>query len=113
MSGQHRRQFLKELLGALVQTAGAVVVACAAAPVAAARAAAAQDPQERADLLPPAVETAEGTYPVSFVNRAFRNAGGGGFRNGGGFANGGFRNGGFANGGFRNGGFANGAFRNF
>jgi hypothetical protein len=110
MSTQHRRQFLKDLLSALVQSAGAVVVACAAAPAAMAPAAAPRDPQERADQLPPAEEAADGTYPVDFVNRAFRN--GGGFRNGG-FANGGFRNGGFRNGGFANSGFRNGGFRNF
>jgi rSAM-associated Gly-rich repeat protein len=72
------------------------------------------DIQQRAEELAEAAGTNEEDLLVHFVNRAFRNGGGGGFRNGG-FVNGGgggaFRNGGFANGG--GGGFRNGAFRNW
>ena len=75
------------------------------------------DIQKRAEELSEAAGANKEDLEVNFVNRAFRNVGGGGggFRNGG-FANGrpgggAFRNGGFANGG--GGGFRNGAFRNW
>src|SRR5262245_37013573 len=131
MSDFDRRQFLKGLLGKLVQAAGSVVVASAA--VAAAKAQANQpagtepspgDLQERADQL-----AANGNFPAEeaearaseFLNGAFRNTPVGGFRNTpiGSFRNtpiGSFRNGPI--GGFRNGpvgGFRNtpvGGFRN-
>jgi rSAM-associated Gly-rich repeat protein len=115
MTHSHRRQFLKDLLGALAQGAGTIVLASAATANALADATSGQntDIQKRAEELAGAAGATEEDLLVNFVNRAFRNAGGGGFRNGG-FRNagggGGFRNGGFANGG---GGFRNGAFRNW
>jgi len=118
MTHSHRRQFLKDFLGALAQGTGTIVLASAATAHALASVTGSQntDIQQRAQKLAEAAGTDEENLQVNFVNRAFRNVGGGG-----GFANGGFRNGGggggFANGGFRNGGggggFANGAFRNW
>jgi hypothetical protein len=122
MTHSHRRQLLKDILGALAGAAGTVVLASAAA----ARALAPEknggqdaDIQKRADGLAGAAGAGEEDLQVNFVNGAFRNvgaAGGGAFRNGG-FANGGgggaFRNGGFANGGGGGGAFRNGAFRNW
>jgi rSAM-associated Gly-rich repeat protein len=116
MAQPHRRQFLKDLLGTLAQGAGTVVLAAAATAHARAQVASGQntDIQKRAEGLAGAAGASEEDLLVNFVNRAFRNGGGGGFRNGG-FANGGvgggFRNGGFANG--YGGGFRNGAFRNW
>jgi hypothetical protein len=120
MAHSHRRQFLKDLLGTLAQGAGTIVLASAAATDALANVAGRQDTdiQKRAEELAGAAGASEEELQVHFVNRGFRNVGGGG----GGFANRGFRNGGvgggFANGGFRNGGvggggFRNGAFRNW
>jgi hypothetical protein len=117
MTNSHRRQFLKDLLKTLAAGTGAVVLASAATAPAPANVPGgrSEDIQKRADDLAGAAGTGEEDLPVHFVNRAFRNVGGGGgFRNGG-FANGGvgggFRNGGFANGG--GGAFRNGAFRNW
>jgi rSAM-associated Gly-rich repeat protein len=115
MSHSHRRQFLKDLLGTLAQATGAIVVASAATAQGRAQSTGSQntDIQKRAEELAGAAGTSAEDLEVNFVNRAFRNAGGGGFRNGG-FRNagggGGFRNGGFVNG---YGGFRNGAFRNW
>jgi rSAM-associated Gly-rich repeat protein len=111
MADPHRRQFLKNLLGTLAQGAGTTVLASAATAPALAQVASGQDTdiQERAEELAGAAAAAEEDLLVSFVNRAFRNGGGGSFRNGG-FANGG-PGGGFRNGG--GGGFRNGAFRNW
>jgi uncharacterized membrane protein YgcG len=115
MSGLTRRELLRRLAGC-VACAGTVVLArtvlAADKDAPTATPAAPDDRANRlAETLPP---TPEGTELATFVNRAFRNGGGGGagfrngaFRNGGGFANGGFRNGGFVNGGFRNGAFRN------
>src|SRR5262245_40452567 len=116
MADSQRRQFLKDLLGTLVQGAGTIVLASAATARALARGTGGQDAdiQKRAEELAGAAGANEEDLLVNFVNRAFRNGYGGGFRNGG-FRNGGF-GGGFANGGFRNGyggGFRNGAFRNW
>jgi rSAM-associated Gly-rich repeat protein len=116
MAHPHRRQFLKDLLGTLARGAGTIVLASAATAPAHAQAASGQDTdiQKRAEGLAQAAGAAEEDLQVNFVNRAFANGGGGGFRNGG-FANGGggggFRNGGFANGG--GGAFRNDAFRNW
>jgi rSAM-associated Gly-rich repeat protein len=113
----HRRQFLKDLLGTLAQGAGTIVLASAATAQARGESSSGQrkDIQERAEGLAEATGADEEEVPVNFVNRAFRNGFGGGFRNGG-FRNagfgGGFRNGGFGNG-FGGGGFRNGAFRNW
>jgi rSAM-associated Gly-rich repeat protein len=123
MTHSHRRQFLKDFLGALAQTAGTIVLASATTARALARGADGQneDIQKRAEELSEAAGANKEDLQVNFSNSAFRNVragGGGGFRNGG-FANGGgggaFRNGGFANGGGYGGGgaFRNGAFRNF
>src|SRR5262245_531755 len=99
MSGFTRRQLLQHLAN-LVATAGTVVLArtvLAHDPKAPPPAPGAPDQRANrlADELPAAPD---GFEPVSFVNRAFRNGGGGfrngAFRNGGGFANGAFRNGG-------------------
>jgi rSAM-associated Gly-rich repeat protein len=115
MAHPHRRQFLKDLLGTLAQGAGTIVLASAATAHAQAQVTSDQntDIQQRAEELAEAAGASEEDLLVHFVNRAFRNGYGGGFRNGG-FRNGGwgggFRNGGFANGyggGFRNGGFRN------
>jgi rSAM-associated Gly-rich repeat protein len=116
MAPSHRRQFLKDLLGTLAQGAGTIVLASAATAQALARAPASQDTdiQKRAEELAEAAGADEEEVRCNFVNRAFRNGYGGGFRNGGfrnGGAGGGFRNGGFANG--YGGGFRNGAFRNW
>jgi rSAM-associated Gly-rich repeat protein len=116
MTHSHRRQFLKGLLGALAQGAGTIVLASAATATALAHGTSgpSTDIQQRAEDLAEAAGANEEELKNSFVNGAFRNAGGGGgfrngaFRNAGG--GGGFRNGGFANGG--GGGFRNGAFRN-
>jgi rSAM-associated Gly-rich repeat protein len=116
MAHSNRRQFLKVLLGTLAQGTGTVVLASAATaqPRASVTGSQSKDIQERAGALAEAAGANEEELAVNFVNRAFRNGGGGGFRNGG-FANGGgggaFRNGGFANGG--GGAFRNGAFRNW
>jgi hypothetical protein len=100
MTDPRRRQFLKDLLGALAQGAGTVVLASAATAQAQARATSGQDAdiQQRAEELAGTAGADEEDLLVHFVNRAFRNGGGAGFRNGG-FANGG---GGFRNGAFRN-----------
>ena len=116
MTEPQRRQFLKDLLGALAQGAGAVVLASAVPARAEAQAASGEneDIQKRAEELAEAAGAEEEDLLVNFVNRAFRNGYGGGFRNAG-FRNGGV-GGGFRNGGFRNGyggGFRNGAFRNW
>ena len=116
MAHPHRRQFLKDLLGTLAQGAGTIVLASAAAGRATAQATTGRDAdiQKRAEDLARAAGTNEEELQISFVNRAFRNGAGGGFRNGGfrnGGGGGGFRNGGFVNGG--GGGFRNGAFRNW
>ena len=115
MAHTHRRQFLKDLLGTLAQATGTIVLASAAAATAQAQVASGQntDIQKRADELARAAGANEEDLLVNFVNRAFRNArGGGGFRNGG-FRNGGVGGVGFRNAAFRNGGgFGGGAFRN-
>jgi hypothetical protein len=103
MSELTRRELLRRL-AACVAGAGTVVVArTVLAADKDAPTATPAGPDERADrlaeTLPP---TPEGTELASFVNRAFRNGGGGG-----GFANGAFRNGGGGGGGFRNGAFRN------
>lgn len=136
MSDFDRRQFLKGILGRLVQTAGTVVVASAAVSMARAQADQSEgaetppeDVKERADRLAatgnlPAEDAEAGTS--EFLNGAFRNHPLGAFRNAplgafrntplGAFRNhpvGGFRNtplGAFANGGWPNGGW--GGFRN-
>ncbi len=116
MAHSHRRQFLKDLLGVLAQGAGTIVLASTTTAQALARGTGSQntDIQKRAEKLAEAAGANEEDVQVNFVNRAFRNGGGGGaFRNGGfvnGGGGGGFRNGGFVNGG---GGFRNGAFRNW
>jgi hypothetical protein len=118
MAHSHRRQFLKDLLGTLAQGAGTIVLASAATSRAVAHVTSGQntDIQKRAENLAGAAGASEEELLVNFVNGAFRNAGGGGFRNGG-FANGGggggFRNGGFVNGRGGGGAFRNGAFRNW
>lgn len=113
MSELSRRQLLRRLAGLCITSAGTVILARTVLadtqePPATTPAAPDERADRLADGLPP---PPEGTEFATFVNRAFRN-GGGGFRNGA-FANGGggggFRNGGFANGG---GGFRNSAFRN-
>jgi hypothetical protein len=134
MSDTDRRQFLKSILGRLVQTAGAVVVASVAASTPRAQAnqsdaaeSPANDIQQRADQLAatgnvPAEETE--TVANEFLNGAFRNTPLGGFGNGprGGFRNtplGNFRNtpvGGFRNtplGAFGNAGWPNGGWGGF
>src|SRR5262249_29254360 len=116
MAHSQRRQFLKALLGTLAGGAGTIVLASAATAHALARVPENQgkDIQKRAEELGGAAGANEEELLAKFVNRAFRNGGGGGFRNGGfrnGGVGGGFRNGGFANGG--GGGFRNGAFRNW
>jgi hypothetical protein len=131
MSDLGRRQFLKSLLGTVVQGAGAVVLA--GASVRAARAAAAapdttdlpqDDLLKRADQLAMNWTRAEansesmtaaeanGFLNVGW-NPGFRNGGwpNHGWRNGGWF-NGGWPNGSWRNGGWRNGGWSNGAWRN-
>jgi rSAM-associated Gly-rich repeat protein len=120
MTTSDRRRFLKGILGALAGAAGTAVLASATPSQAAAGDPPAgpqpekpADIQERAEQIAGAAGAAEEEVPVrAFVNGGFRNAIGGGFRNGG-FANGGgaFRNGGFRNG--AGGGFRNGAFRNW
>jgi hypothetical protein len=121
MTHSDRRQFLKDLLATLAQGTGAIVLATAATAraVADGNRTPSPDIQQRAQELGRAAGATEEDVHVNFVNRAFRNAGGGGggfrnasagFRNGGG--GGAFRNGGFANGG-GGGGFRNGAFRNW
>jgi hypothetical protein len=118
MAHSNRRQFLKNLLGSLAQGAGTIVLASAATAQALGNVSNGNntDIQKRADELAGAAGAAEDDLPIKFVNRAFRNRVGGGFRNGG-FANrgvgGGFRNGGFANGRVGGGAFRNGAFRNW
>jgi len=96
-----RRQLLRRLAGSAA-AAGAVVLARAVlAEAAESPAPAAADPEERAGRLAGELpEIAEGAESASFLNRAVRGGGGGGFRNGG-FRNGG-GGGGFANRGFRN-----------
>jgi rSAM-associated Gly-rich repeat protein len=116
MALSHRRQFLKDFLGTLVQGTGSIVLASAATARALAQGTSGQstDIQKRAEELAEAAGASEEELEINFVNRAFRNGYGGGFRNGG-FRNGGY-GGGFRNGGFRNGyggGFRNGAFRNW
>lgn len=116
MADSQRRQFLKDLLTNLVQGTGTVVLASVATAQALANVPPGRntDIQKRAEELAEAAGAKEEFVPVNFVNRAFRNGVGGGFRNGGfrnGGVGGGFRNGGFANG--VGGGFRNGAFRNW
>jgi rSAM-associated Gly-rich repeat protein len=127
MSHSDRRRFLKDLLATLAQGAGAIVLATAATAQAQAPTTDSQDTdgqntdiQKRAEELAEAAAATccaplkEEELEVAFVNRAFRNGVGGGFRNGAfrnGGVGGGFRNGGFANG--YGGGFRNGAFRNW
>jgi hypothetical protein len=125
MSNSDRRQFLKGILGKLVQAAGTVVVASAAVSTARARGAqteGAKTPpeglQERADRLTatgncPPEEVEGGEQAVAFLNGGFRNNPWGRFRNNplGGFRNtplGAFRNTPLGN--FRN--TPLGAFRN-
>lgn len=122
MADTSRRRFLEHLLGTLAGAAGSVVLASASTSLASAgepgtvpQPDAPDDIQKRAEQLADATGTTEEEVePCGFLNRGFRNAVGGGFRNGG-FRNagvgGGFRNGGFANG--VGGGFRNGAFRNW
>jgi hypothetical protein len=95
MARSDRRQFLKDLLGSLARGAGTVVLASAATAPALAQVASGQDAdiQKRAEELARAAGANEEDLLANFVNRAFRNRGGGG---------GGFRNGGFRNGAFRN-----------
>ncbi len=117
MTHSPRRQFLKDLLVTLAQGAGTVVLASAATARALGNVTVGQntDIQKRAEDLSGAAGASEENLQINFVNRAFRNVGGGGgFRNGGfrnGGVGGGFRNGGFVNG--TGGGFRNGAFRNW
>lgn len=134
MSDLDRRQFLKGLLGAVVQGAGAVVLASATAKAARASSADAdptveppKDLQDRADQLAMnwnrSEASAESASTESNVeaneflnvgwNPGFRNGGwpNGGWRNGG-WGNGGWPNGGWRNGGWRNGGWRNGGWRN-
>ena len=133
MSDFDRRQFLKGILGKLVQATGTVVVASAAASTARAEgshsAGAEPSPegvQERADRLAATVNFPAEAEANEFLNGSFRNTPLGGFGNGplGGFRNtplGNFRNtpfgrfrntplGSFGNGGWPNGGW--GGFRN-
>jgi hypothetical protein len=112
-----RRQLLRRFAGSLAAAGSVVLAQAVLAEGAEAPAAAPADPDERAGRLAGELpDLPDGAEYVSFLNRGFRNAvGGGGFRNGG------FRNagpgGGFRNGGFRNvpgpGGWRNGAFRNW
>jgi len=116
MAHSNRRQFLKAVLGTLVQGTGTIVLASAATAQARSQVAGSQtsDIQARAEHLAEAAGANEEALAVNFINRAFRNGYGGAFRNGGfrnGGVGGGFRNGGFANG--YGGGFRNGAFRNW
>jgi hypothetical protein len=137
MSDFDRRQFLKDILGKLVQTAGTVVVASATASMAMAKGRQSEETtpsegegvQKRAARLAAnsnfsAEEAEAGTNAFEFLNGAFRNTPFGGFRNTpfGGFRNtplGGFRNGplgGFRNtplGAFGNGGWPNGYWGGF
>jgi hypothetical protein len=139
MSDFDRRQFLKGILGKLVQAIGTVVVASATASLARAQGRQSEEAnpppegvQERADRL-----AATGKFPAEeaeaganeFLNGAFRNTPLGGFRNTplgnfrnaplgafrntplGAFGNGGWPNGGW--GGFRNGGWPNGGWLNW
>jgi hypothetical protein len=138
MSHSNRRRFLKNLLQALAQGTGAIVLASTAtaqaqAPVTDSQGNEGQDTdiQKRAEELAGAAGTDEQDLEVAFFNISFNP----GFRNGGVFRNGGlfrpgFRNGGFLNGapafpfanvpwfngvGFQNGGWGNGwgpGFRN-
>src|SRR5262245_43685594 len=98
MSDSSRRQFLKSVLAALAQAAGAVVVASATSSTAKAQEglpenadAPADDIQQRADQLAASsdVPLEGGETPVSFLNGAFRNTPLGAFRNA---PLGGFRN---------------------
>lgn len=129
MSDLDRRQFLRGLLGAVVQGAGAVVIASASAK--AARAVESEkdsnepppkDLQDRADQLAmnwnrAEVSTESAVAESSAVANEFLNVGWNpGFRNGGwpngGWRNGGWHNGGWPNGAWRNGGWHNGGWRN-
>ncbi len=123
MSPLNRRQLLQNLLGGLVQTTGAVLLARAVLTPSESQAAPSGTLEERADQVAAEqgpLPEGEGEQFTAFVNGGFVNGGGfrkggfanGGFRNGGGFKKGGFVNGGFNNGGFRKGGFVNGGFRN-
>lgn len=133
MSDFDRRQFLKDILGNLVQTASTVVVASAAVSSSRAEQSPTGDAetpsesiQERAERLASCVQlNAEGeANTIAFLNGAFRNTPIGGFRNTpiGGFRNtpvGAFRNtpiGAFRNtpvGAFGNGGWPNGGWGGF
>lgn len=114
MSRMTRRELLMRLMGCAAAAATGTVVVAQSVPADAKEPAESTesaeqpktDPEERADQLAEKLpEPTEDTEATTFVNRAFRNAGGG-------FRNAGFRNAGFRNAGFRNGGFANGGFRN-
>src|SRR4051812_21730293 len=88
MINPQRRRFLKAILGALAGAAGSVVLATsetkAAGPAGEPQPAPPDDIQDRADRLADAVGAEEQEAPLcGFVNRAFRNSVGGGFRNGG------------------------------
>jgi len=112
MSDLSRRELLRRLAGGVASIGTIILAQTVLAAEKDAPTTKPAAPDERADRLAEELPaTPEGTELVSFLNRAFRNGGGGfrngGFRNGGGFANGAFRNGGFGNGGFRNGAFRN------
>jgi hypothetical protein len=135
MSNFDRRQFLKSILGKLVQTAGTVVVASAAAArtqgdESPETATPPEDVRGRADRLaangnvPDAADASQLPRPGGFRNTplgSFHNAPLGGFRNTplGAFRNspvGGFRNtplGAFGNTGWPNGGWPNGGWGGF
>ena len=89
MSQLTRRQLLQRLVGCVTGAATVVLARTVLASDKETPNTTPPRPDERADRLaaelPPLFE---GTEPVSFANRAFRNGGGGG----GGFRNGGFRN---------------------
>jgi rSAM-associated Gly-rich repeat protein len=126
MSNPDRRQFLRGLLGTLVQGAGSVLLASSVAKAARrdekdSPSAGARDIEKRADQIAETIDGfADGDVPIdahNFLNFGIGSGwGNGGWPNGGwpnfGWGNGGWRNGGFRNGGWRNGGFSNGGFRN-
>ena len=94
MSSLNRRQLLQNLLGGLVQTTGAVILARAVLTPGESQAATPSGTlEERADQQAAEhgpIPEGEGEQFTAFVNGGFVN--GGGFRKGG-FANGGFRKG--------------------
>src|SRR5262245_15848816 len=88
MSDFNRRQFLKGILGTLVQAAGAVVVATAAASEARAEADQSEgndtppeELQQRADRLAATSDVHAADAALEFLNGGFRNTPLGGFRN--------------------------------